>query len=287
MSSPAWSWRHAITQSDLPANTRLVLLTLSCHMNEHGRGCFPSQEQLAAEAGLDRKTIRRHLERAEEAGWIRRTELGLKGQKWRLTDYRAVHPAEVANGGGDASEPPPCCGAQRDNAAPAKVGAQCPQPLVEGGGNDDHTLYIDSKIEEKRAAARSGGAAESAAETAIDAAVLEARLRAAASRVLIADSPHLADLTLPLQWLASGYDLERDVLPAIQASASKMKRARVRSWKFFEKPVERWFEKRRQAADLVERRAPPPEPEPPRVIDPSVVAGFDDLLFRMKARRRA
>lgn len=88
----AWSWRHAILDSDLPSTTRHVLLTLSCFMNDLGEGAYPSQERLAEKSGLTDRAVRKHLDLAESQGWLERTEHGFRGQKWRTTEYRALWP---------------------------------------------------------------------------------------------------------------------------------------------------------------------------------------------------
>lgn len=90
--SRAWTWRHAIIKSDLPATTRHVLLTISCFMNELGDGCYPTQVQLAEATGLSERAVREHLDHAEKAGWIKRTEHGFRGQKWRNHEYQACWP---------------------------------------------------------------------------------------------------------------------------------------------------------------------------------------------------
>lgn len=90
--SRSWSWRHAIIKSALPATTRHVLLTVSCFMNETGDGCYPTQKQLAEATGLSERAVRAQLEIAEEAGWIKRSEHGFKGQRWRNHEYQAAWP---------------------------------------------------------------------------------------------------------------------------------------------------------------------------------------------------
>lgn len=103
----AWSWRHAIIKSSLPATTRHVLLTISCFMNELGDGCYPTQEQLAEATGLTDRAVRSHLETAEKLGWIKRQEHGFKGQKWRNHEYSASWPEtqDVEKGAEPASGP--------------------------------------------------------------------------------------------------------------------------------------------------------------------------------------
>lgn len=105
----AWTWRHAIIKSSLPATTRHVLLTISCFMNELGDGCYPTQEQIAEATGLSDRAVRTHLELAEKEGWIKRSEHGFRGQKWRNHQYVASWPetqhvdegAELASGASD------------------------------------------------------------------------------------------------------------------------------------------------------------------------------------------
>ncbi|PWJ81548.1 helix-turn-helix protein [Pseudaminobacter salicylatoxidans] len=88
----AWTWRHAITRSGLPPTTRHVLLTVSLFMNEVGGGCYPTQKQLAEATGLSERAVREHLDVAQRAGWILRSEHGFRGQKWRNHEYQACWP---------------------------------------------------------------------------------------------------------------------------------------------------------------------------------------------------
>jgi hypothetical protein len=92
----AWSWRHAVLKSSLPATTRHVLLTISCFMNDVGGGCYPTQEQLAEASGLSARAVRQHIDDAVKAGWLSRKEHGFRGQKWRNHEYEAAWPAQDA-----------------------------------------------------------------------------------------------------------------------------------------------------------------------------------------------
>jgi len=95
--SRCWSWRHAILNSSLPATTRHVLLTISCHMNDLGEGSYPTTAQLAGETGLSERSVCTHIEVAREAGWIEVTKHGFGGQKWKNHEYRAHWPsAEIS-----------------------------------------------------------------------------------------------------------------------------------------------------------------------------------------------
>lgn len=92
MSRPLFSWRHAILESDLPSTTRLVLLTLSCHMSDAGDSCFPSVVRLASESGLSKKAVIEHLKIAKEKGWILVSAHGFGGQKWKRHEYVVAVP---------------------------------------------------------------------------------------------------------------------------------------------------------------------------------------------------
>lgn len=90
-----FTWRHLVLQSGaLSATTKHVLLTLSCHMNDLGGGCFPSIDTLAAETSLACRTVSGALNMAEAAGFIVRRQHGLRGQKWRRNEYEAAFPEQ-------------------------------------------------------------------------------------------------------------------------------------------------------------------------------------------------
>ena len=69
MSHKATNW--AIQQRGLMPATKLVLWHL-CDRHNPDYGCFPSQDQLAADVEISRSTLNIHLEKLESAGLIRR-----------------------------------------------------------------------------------------------------------------------------------------------------------------------------------------------------------------------
>jgi|GEM_PF-5191686 len=95
--SRAWSWRHAVTQSELPPTTRHVLLTLSIFMDETGASCFPSVEDLVAATGLSKRAVLTHLTAACDGGWLERRRHGFRGQKWRRLEYEPLWPDRDAD----------------------------------------------------------------------------------------------------------------------------------------------------------------------------------------------
>ncbi len=69
MSHRATNW--AIQQRGLAPATKLVLWHL-CDRHNPDYGCFPSQDQLAADAEISRASLNTHLDKLEQAGLIRR-----------------------------------------------------------------------------------------------------------------------------------------------------------------------------------------------------------------------
>jgi hypothetical protein len=92
--SRAWTWRHAIIRSSLPATTRHVLLTISCFMNDVGGGCYPTTKQLEEATGLSERAVCKHIGIAKAAGWLIVAEHGFRGQKWKNHEYCAAWPVE-------------------------------------------------------------------------------------------------------------------------------------------------------------------------------------------------
>ncbi len=91
-----FEWRRLVASEHGPHPTmRHVLLTLSLHMNADGSSCYPSIRRLAVESGLHRGTVNRHLQLAEEDGWLDRTLRGLQGQGWKRLEYRPAFPRGV------------------------------------------------------------------------------------------------------------------------------------------------------------------------------------------------
>lgn len=149
--SRAWSWRHAVAKSGLPPITRLVLHTLGLKMDATGGSCYPPISDLVDLTGLDKKTVMKHLEIAEESGWIVVTQHGFRGQKWKRNEYVARWPgrdisgtaatADEQEGGGN---PPPrsndAASRQGGGAVPPRSAEKVVEMVPEGGGNDDRKV---------------------------------------------------------------------------------------------------------------------------------------------------
>lgn len=116
-------WRDAFCSAEgPPALTRLVLWTLSKHMNADGSSSFPGQATIAAESGLALRSVKAHLEAAERLRWIERRPRR-KGGRRMGTDYVPRFP--LPDGAGRAPSKAGADGAahDRDGAAGAADGA--------------------------------------------------------------------------------------------------------------------------------------------------------------------
>jgi DNA-binding Lrp family transcriptional regulator len=95
-----WEVNRAVRCSDLPAPSRLILLTLS-DVAMHGTAEIPEQftpslRILAQETGLGEATVKRHLSDMEAAGWIVRNRPTQEAA--RLTGARTTYRLDVPQG---------------------------------------------------------------------------------------------------------------------------------------------------------------------------------------------
>lgn len=93
---PLFTWRSAISDSELPSVTRHVALALSLYMSERGDSAFPGATRLSRDTGLSVRAVRTHLSGLVEAGWLVLDHRGgQRGEARTANTYRAVIP----NGG--------------------------------------------------------------------------------------------------------------------------------------------------------------------------------------------
>jgi hypothetical protein len=90
-----WSWRQAILKSELESTTKLLLLALSTYMNDHGEGCYPSQDTLSRDTSLSTRSVINHIALAVQAGFLIKEKRNLQGKKWDANEYRASIPSDL------------------------------------------------------------------------------------------------------------------------------------------------------------------------------------------------
>ncbi len=88
-----FQWIERVLSEDGPESpvTRLVGAALFRHMDKLG-SCYPSEEKLAAETGLARRTIVSHISRLKTEGFIDIRRRIAQGKKWALNHYVARFP---------------------------------------------------------------------------------------------------------------------------------------------------------------------------------------------------
>ena len=91
---PLYRWLDAVVESDLESSTRFVLWVISRHMDKNGDDCYPSQERLARETGMARRSVWTHIQKAVAKGWLKVSERGLKGQAWKTHQYEMHYPGK-------------------------------------------------------------------------------------------------------------------------------------------------------------------------------------------------
>ena len=89
-------WQRAVTDSDLPATTKLVLFVLSRYANAFDSICWPSNDTLAEKASLSVRAISKHLGIAERFGWVARWKSRRPDRQWAHGHYRLAVPSEDA-----------------------------------------------------------------------------------------------------------------------------------------------------------------------------------------------
>ena len=206
MSHKATNW--AIQQRGLSPVTKLVLWYL-CDRHNPDFGCFPSQDQLAADAEISRASLNVHLEKLETACLIRR-------QRRHTDDTHRRKSTRYVLGFEDDFGREPC--PESGHGKPEKP---CPDFGKSHVQNLDTNLVREPETTTAHDAGASGDA-EAACLTACGEGLSPAAKTAITSTRPVIDA-----------WLASGYDLAADILPTL-AERTKRKRADpIRTWAYF------------------------------------------------------
>jgi len=206
MSHKATNW--AIQQRGLSPVTKLVLWYL-CDRHNPDFGCFPSQDQLAADAEISRASLNVHLDKLETAGLIRRHRRHSEGSHQRKSTRYVL-------GFETDFEREPC--PESGHGKPQKP---CPDFAKSHVQNLDTNL-VREPITTTACDAGASGAAKAACLAACGEG-LDPR-----SRTAISATGSVIDA-----WLAAGYDLKADILPTL-AERTKRKRADpIRTWAYF------------------------------------------------------
>ena len=218
MSHKATNW--AIQQRGLMPATKLVLWYL-CDRHTPDFGCYPSQDQLAADAEISRASLNTHLRKLEEAGLIRRqrrTEQGTKQRKSTryLLGFEDDFPQKPCPDSGHGNGQKPCPNLEQNREKP------CPNP------RQSHVRILDTNLVRKKettTTARDAHAREAPETTCL----------AACGEGLCPEARAVIQSTAPVidGWLSAGYDLDSDILPVLQARTLRKRADPIRTWAYF------------------------------------------------------
>jgi hypothetical protein len=89
-----WSRAYFQNRDRSLHETRATMAALMTYGHFNKMTCFPSQARLAADTGLSVETIRRHLKKNMDAGWLVRLRIGSSGKHNSL--YRLVVPTNYS-----------------------------------------------------------------------------------------------------------------------------------------------------------------------------------------------
>jgi len=106
-------WRSAVLNSSFGPMTKLCLLVLADYADVNGADCFPSIPSIARLMSANERTVRRNLEPAIDAGFIRRSAKSTgTTHGWKYYEYDLLIPegadtksARAAQGAGTKSAP--------------------------------------------------------------------------------------------------------------------------------------------------------------------------------------
>ena len=137
-----WEVTKAVRASDLPAPSRLIMLTLA-DAAEVGTAEIPpkftpSLSVLSKETALDRRTVQRHLAALEEAGWIVRSRPDAKAQWFgERVRYRLDLPSGTV---------PPVVAEDHGGSGPETPGVMAESP---NGGGTEPPLETDHSYQDQ------------------------------------------------------------------------------------------------------------------------------------------
>lgn len=227
MSHRATNW--AIQQRGLAPATKLVLWHL-CDRHNPDYGCFPSQDQLAADAEISRASLNTHLDKLEQAGLIRRERrLDNDTKRQRTTRYFLGFEEDFAlkpcpdSGHGSGAEP--CPDFTKSRVQNLDTNPVSKEPVITTARDAGATREGRPEV-----SADDDGPDLDAAEAACLAACGEGMAPAARAAITATTATIGA-------WLKAGYDLDIDILPVIAERTAKARGSPIRTWEYFSQAI--------------------------------------------------
>ncbi len=288
MSELATDW--AIQQRGLLPAAKLVLWHL-CDRHTVGSGCFPSQDQLTADTEISRASLNTQLRRLEDAGLIRRQRRPGHGSKrWKATrymlgfedDFRQKPTPDFGRQSGQNPAPDlaqisvkPCPDSDQHPTKPCPdIDQKPPKPCPDF--EQSHVQILDTNLVSKK---------ETTTARSTHTRTHDARARetpettclAACGEGLCDEARAVIQATAPVieGWLSTGYDLDADILPVLQARTLRKRDSPIRTWAYFTPAI---ATRHAQGVALVARTARAEKPGPETTA--SAPTNTQDVLQR-------
>jgi len=127
------SWRRAVSESDLPATAKHILLVLSLYPSDMNPAPFPSLKTLGKMCSRNPEVVRRNLKIAQDAGWVVREPRFVDGRQTSNSFRMALPGVPLQNVGGDAptqsSGSPPTLRRGEEGDKKERVGSSEEEPI--------------------------------------------------------------------------------------------------------------------------------------------------------------
>ena len=277
---------EAVWLSDEGANTKLFLLCLARFFDKDCHSASMSYGKIAQDCGFSEITSKRCANDARDR-WLR---IGVgKGfhvpGKGRQNLYRGIVPIDVLRllrehklaqidrqAGCHTDTPVPISRYPTDTPATERgitVTPRSQSGVSERAPKCESISNQESESKESQNQTTDSAAAvareKKVAAALPDLKLLEEKILGAVNGALVnpASAPGLLSMSIPLMWIESGADLDRDVLPTLKAVGAREKQRgrQINNWNYFTNPIADAKRIRESGGAVFAAGAGPPNPE--------------------------
>lgn len=133
-------WEQAFRSADLLLPVKATVMIMVTYGDLDGNNIRPSVERLSRDTGKDERTVRRHIDAAEAAGWLVKAHPNRKGiGRTQAQSYRLEIPDQRTPVPGDR---PGEDGGEGYREPFANPSGSLPEALTEGSLNGDHRTSV-------------------------------------------------------------------------------------------------------------------------------------------------
>lgn len=229
-----------IVSSSATTAEKLIAIIHARHIGKKGEPAYPSRNRVETQSSTSTNTYQRALP-------VVRVFFDVERRRGRATKY-GPNPTITA------SEIENAIAGLRPKSTPHK---SIPQNGVNPKSTHQNGAAECPKMGQQNDSLKKLTDADENARALSDLSYYRDRLENAANGALvnIAGASGLLVMSEPIAWIEQGCDLNKDIVPAVQAVAHRSKPNSISSWRYFSKPVA--DAKARREAPMPEGRGPP------------------------------